>query len=104
MLMTDVSFLMRKRTKLCRQVGNVGLCSPRFNALSLAALLRAVSADAGQRMGLHSASHVLVFIHWLRARTFGIGAAGPGSPAGRRRACLPIVWGRKGHLNLKKTT
>src|ERR1700730_6552057 len=102
MLMTDVSFLMRKRTKLYRQVGNVGLCSPRFNALSLAALLRAVSADAGQRMVLHAASHVLVFIDWLRARTLGIGAARPCSPDGRRRACLPIVSGRNGHRNPRK--
>jgi hypothetical protein len=60
--MTDVSFLMRKRTKLCR------LRFPRSNALSLAVLLRAVSADAGQGMVLHAALRVRVFIDWLRAR------------------------------------
>ena len=89
--MTDVSFLMRKRTKLCQQVGNLGLCSPRSNALSLAVLLRAVSADAGQRMVLHAALRVRVFIDWLRTRTLGIGAARPCSPNGQRRACLPIA-------------
>ena len=89
--MTDVSFLMRKRTKLHRQVSNLGLSSPRSNALSLAVLLRAVSADAGQRMVLHAALRVRVFIDWLRARRLGIGAARPCPPDGRRRAYLPIV-------------
>ncbi len=41
--MTDVSFVMRKRTKLYRQVGNLGLCSRRYNELPLAVLLRAVA-------------------------------------------------------------
>lgn len=64
--MTDVPFLMRKRTKLYRQAGNLGPCSPRFNALFLAVLPRAVSAHASQRIVLHAALRVRAFIDWFR--------------------------------------
>ena len=86
--MTDVPFLMRKRTKLYRQAGNLGPCSPRFNALFLAVLPRAVSAHGGQRIVLHAASRVRAFIDWFRTRMLGIGAARPYRPlAGHVHAC-----------------
>jgi hypothetical protein len=89
--MTDVSFLLRKRTKLYRQVGNLGLSSPRSNALFLAVLLRAVSADAGSEDGA-SCCIARECVHRLAPRAYiehRSGASLP--PDGRRRACLPIV-------------
>jgi putative membrane protein len=87
MLMTDVSFHMRKRTKLYRQAGNLGPCSPRFNALFQAAL-RAVAAHASQGIVLDAALRVRLLMDWLRVGMLGIGAARPCRPlAGDGHAC-----------------
>jgi putative membrane protein len=46
----------------------------------MAVLLRAVLAQAGQRIVLHAGLRVRVFIDWLRAPVLGIGAASPRRP------------------------
>jgi hypothetical protein len=88
--MTDVSFLTRKRTKLYRQAGSLGPCSPRFNASFMAVLLRAVLEHAGQRIVLHAGLRVRVFIDWLRT-CVGHRSGESLPPDSRRCVCLPIV-------------